>query len=251
MEPFEDAGVTPAARLFDGREAHEAVLRVDLAVILVGVVGEAQAWRRCMRVGSSPEAELHALFIPLVCVMDQRDVQFLLKLRVLLPMALRETEKRLVAGVVRQRRCELVARGQLDAEGEEPLEQLGTVGVEEVCETHAVWVGAPFEEKVEEVPPSRTKCEVQRRGWLQVGVVAVAEREKGERVMSRLQGDLQCRGEAPALDRRVPNYLQRTPSPNPLLNVVEPALATDPMKVDQRLRVRCRSSRPVGARLRV
>jgi len=103
-----------------------------------------------------------------------------------LPMALRETEEWLVARVVCERLSEFVIRCQLDTEGKEPLEQLGTVGIEEVRETHAVWVGAPFEEKVKKVPPSRTKCEVQRGAWLQVRVVAVAEKEKRKRMMSRL-----------------------------------------------------------------
>src|SRR5262249_13193938 len=115
-----------------------------------------------MGVSPSPEAKLHALFISLVRVMDQRDVQFLLELEIVLSMAIREAEEWLVAGVVCERLPEFMIRCQLDAEGEEPLEQLGTIGVEKVRQAHAVWVGTPFEEKVEKVPSSHTKCEVQR-----------------------------------------------------------------------------------------
>ena len=65
-------------------------------------------------------------------------------------------------------------------------------------------------------------------------------KEKAERMVSRLEGDLKRRSEGPSLDRRALCCLQRTPTTNPLLYVVETALATEPVKFGQRPRIRRR-----------
>jgi hypothetical protein len=92
-EPFEDARVAAAARLMDRRETAEPLVRVALAVLLVRVVGIAKARGRSMWVGARPKAELHPFLVPLARVMDERDVELDLELRVVLATALREPEK--------------------------------------------------------------------------------------------------------------------------------------------------------------
>jgi hypothetical protein len=46
-----------------------------------------------MWVGARPKAELHPFLVPLARVMDERDVELDLELRVVLTTALREPEK--------------------------------------------------------------------------------------------------------------------------------------------------------------
>jgi hypothetical protein len=90
--------MTGAARLFDRRTANEPVLGIPVAVILLGIVGELQAWRRCMGIGAGPEAQLNSLLAARARMVNESDVQFLLYPRVEVTMPLCEAEQGLVCG---------------------------------------------------------------------------------------------------------------------------------------------------------
>lgn len=174
-EPFEDARVAAAARLMDRRKTAEPLVRVALAVLLVRVVGIAKARGRSMWVGARPKAELHPFLVPLARVMDERDVELDLELRVVRATALREPEKWLVPGVVGEGLSEFVVCGEIDAEGREAREEVRLIRIEEVGERDALGVRAPVEKEVEEIPMACPQGEIERGVSLEIRIIAVAE----------------------------------------------------------------------------
>src|SRR5437773_8103049 len=193
-----------------------------------------------MRVAARPKAELHPFLVLLARVMNERDVELGLELRVVFATALCELEERLVSGVVGERLREFMVCGEINAEGRETREEVRLIRIEQVREGDALGIRAPVEEEVEEIPAARPQGEIEGGVPLEVRIVAVAEEKQGERVVSRLKRDLEGRREAPSLDRHPLCCLQRTASTNPVLDGVKTALATELVKFGQRHGIRCR-----------
>ena len=76
----------------------------------------------CVRIGSGPQAELHALFISLRSVVCNRYIEFPLKPRVVDPMSLSETQQRFVARVMSNRVREGMTCGEVDPQLVESFE---------------------------------------------------------------------------------------------------------------------------------
>jgi hypothetical protein len=132
-EPFEHVHVAVRAHFFNCGETQEAVVLIGFVVFVVEIAGKAETGS--MRVSARPEAQLHPLVVAFVRMVYERDVQLFLNPRIVLAMPFRESEQRLVAGVIHESFSELVTRGQIDAAIAESLQEFGTVCVEEVAET--------------------------------------------------------------------------------------------------------------------
>jgi len=183
-----------------------------------------------MGIGARPKTEHHTLLVPLFDVVDERDVEFSLNLRILFSVPLGESKQRLVAGVVRKRFRHLVIRGQIDAQPAESFDELDAIAVEQVSETRALWISAPLQKQVEQLPTPGPKREIQRGVGLEVGVVAVTQEEQNQSVVPGVECDLERRGDALPLNGRPGSDLERATRPNPALDVVETTVATEAME---------------------
>src|SRR5436190_21843091 len=100
-----------------------------------------------MRVRSSPEAQVDALFVFLPDVMRQRDVELRLDPWVAFPMPFRKPEEWPIARMVGERFSERVPGCEIDAPVLKPSEQVGIVCVEQITKVHIVRISAPLEQK--------------------------------------------------------------------------------------------------------
>src|SRR6266550_2820233 len=105
----------------------------------------------CMRIRTSPQTELNPLFIPLADVVPEREVQFHLDSGMAVAVPFGKAKERPIARVLRECFSQSMSFRKIDAEILEPLEEIRPVRVEQNAEVYSPGIGAPFEEKIEEI----------------------------------------------------------------------------------------------------
>jgi hypothetical protein len=108
-------------------------------------------------------------------VAAEGDVQLLLDLRILGPVALHESKKRPVAGSVAKDGTHLMALRQVVSRRPETLIERHVVGVEHGVHVSALEIRPPLEKKINEVPTPRSQGHVERNVPLELKLVAVAQ----------------------------------------------------------------------------
>jgi hypothetical protein len=191
---------------------------------------------------------MHALLIPFIGVMTERDVELRLDTGVGRAIPLGEAEQRLVARVVAEGIRHRVVSREVDADCTEPLEELGVIRAEQVLKVYLVRIGSPIEEEVKQVPAASPERVVKGAARLDRQIVPVAEEEQDQCVVLALERDLECRGRVPSWPRRILRHLKGPSCLNPALHVVEPALPTEAMEFDKVLHIRSGPRRRVDSR---
>jgi hypothetical protein len=203
-------------------------------------------------ISARPQAEVHALEVLFLHVLRERDVQLHLDPRIRGAVPLGETEEGPVRGVIAQGIRQFVVFGEVGPGSVEPLEESGVVGIEQDIWVDPHRVGAPFPEQVDQVPATDLEGDVEGRPGLKVDIVAVRQEQEGQRVLPRLQCDLERSRRSPATRACRDVKLERPPGLDPLLDLVHTTLAAEAVEVIKVTRSRGpQACRRTSGRLRV
>ena len=130
---------------------------------------------------------------------------------------------------------------EVDAQRLEACPQLGVVAIEEVVEADAKRIRTPLQEQVEQVPTASPQRDIEWAPRFEVRIVAVAEQEQDECVVTAFERDFQRRDQTPALHRDAGFELQRPVVLDPALDLVEPTGAAELVQWCERIEIGSRA----------